>query len=283
LEADVTTIPSHRFYVYTLARPDARVFYVGKGSGPRVLAHEAEARRDCQCRRCRVIRKIWRQGGEVQRTIIFTTDDELTAYAYEAETIALFAAGVLVNKTAGGDGTSNPCDETRARMSAAQMVPEIQARKRAATKALWDDPEARAKRIEAFKAERAKPESRANRSAASKARAATPEGQAHILKMSKAATATPESREKIRAARKAQFADPAFLAQKSAEQKARLQTPEGRAHHQAMIDAARSPEARAKNAASKKGNKASPETRAKMSAIHKERWARLKASDGEVD
>ena len=35
-----------QFYVYTLAYPDGKVFYVGKGSGYRIDQHEMEARTD---------------------------------------------------------------------------------------------------------------------------------------------------------------------------------------------------------------------------------------------
>jgi hypothetical protein len=73
-----------RFYVYVLRRPDGQPFYVGKGCGYRVGDHEAEARRKCQCHKCAVIRKIWRDGGEIQRDIVFSTEDERTAYWFEA-------------------------------------------------------------------------------------------------------------------------------------------------------------------------------------------------------
>lgn len=36
------------FYVYTLAYPDSKVFYVGKGTGKRIDDHEREARKGVQ-------------------------------------------------------------------------------------------------------------------------------------------------------------------------------------------------------------------------------------------
>jgi hypothetical protein len=78
------------FYVYLLLRPNDQPFYVGKGIGDRIGDHEREARKGHECHRCRVIRKIWRNGGEVGRQIIFHTDNEQEAYRIEAATIARF-------------------------------------------------------------------------------------------------------------------------------------------------------------------------------------------------
>lgn len=93
-----------RFYVYVLARPNDKPFYVGKGRGDRIYDHEAEARRGHRCHKCNVIRKIWHKGGEVQRYTVFATDDEQEAYAYEIQMIAFYGRDTLVNRTDGGDG-----------------------------------------------------------------------------------------------------------------------------------------------------------------------------------
>src|SRR5690349_1278384 len=74
LGATMSIIPSPRFYVYILSRPDGRPFYVGKGSGRRIFDHDSEARSGHQCHKCNVIRKIWQQGGQVQRHTVFTTN-----------------------------------------------------------------------------------------------------------------------------------------------------------------------------------------------------------------
>lgn len=92
-----------RFYVYLLARPNNKVFYVGKGQKKRVLDHEREAQSACPCHKCNVIRKIWRDGGEVQRYIVFTTDDEHEALAHERAQIALYGRKNLCNRTDGGE------------------------------------------------------------------------------------------------------------------------------------------------------------------------------------
>lgn len=108
-----------RFYVYLLARPNGKVFYVGKGSKKRTFAHETEAKSGCRCHKCNVIRKIWRNGGEVHRHIVFTTDSEDEAFEYEREQISLYGRKNLCNHTDGGDGVRNLSDEARARISAA--------------------------------------------------------------------------------------------------------------------------------------------------------------------
>lgn len=91
------------YYVYTLAHPPTVpfaniVFYVGKGQGKRVDAHEMEARGMCQCKKCEVIRHIWGVGGQVQKTIIYETDDESEALAFEQQAISFtYASSHLVN------------------------------------------------------------------------------------------------------------------------------------------------------------------------------------------
>jgi hypothetical protein len=94
------------FYVYLLCRPNGKPFYVGKGKGIRIFRHDDEARRGHECHKCNVIRKIWRNGGQVIRYTIFTTDDESAAFAYEREMIALYGRKNLTNLTDGGDGVS---------------------------------------------------------------------------------------------------------------------------------------------------------------------------------
>jgi hypothetical protein len=102
--------PTKRFYVYTLAEKE-KVFYVGKGQRQRVHNHEWEATTDCQCHKCRKIRKIWRNGGAVQKYIVFTTDDEDEAYRYEEELITSFGLKNLCNKALGGRGSRSITQE----------------------------------------------------------------------------------------------------------------------------------------------------------------------------
>ncbi len=104
-----------QFYTYVLCRPDGREFYVGKGLGRRVLEHELEARRnhvfEINVYKCRVIRKILNEGGEIIYRIdrTFPTDREDLCLLREAELIARYGmkhnGGSLANLT-GGLGSS---------------------------------------------------------------------------------------------------------------------------------------------------------------------------------
>lgn len=85
-----------RFYVYVLRYPplypvshlQRQPFYVGKGMGRRILQHESEAQKGCDCRKCGVITTIWAYGQTVDKDILLYTDDELGALDYEAHLIA---------------------------------------------------------------------------------------------------------------------------------------------------------------------------------------------------
>lgn len=112
-----TSHSTARFYVYVLARPNGKPFYVGKGKGDRVFNHDTEARSGHKCHKCNVIRKIWRQGGQVLRYIVFETNNEEEAYAYEQELIAMYNRTTLVNLTDGGDGMRGMTEEIRRKIS----------------------------------------------------------------------------------------------------------------------------------------------------------------------
>ena len=113
-------------YVYALAYPDGKVFYIGKGQGQRIDSHEWEARRSvlgphANTHKINIIRKIWASGGEVLKTRLaeFETGEEALFY----EIALIFFMNDLTNKTLGGDGAlgHTVSEEARRKMSQAQM------------------------------------------------------------------------------------------------------------------------------------------------------------------
>jgi hypothetical protein len=102
----------YKYYVYTLAYPDGRIFYVGKGQGDRMHQHEKEARRyhypqmahyfPEEGDKIRVILEIWASGGQVVKTKVFETDNEEEANEHEKLFIAQCDPRTLTNRTKGG-------------------------------------------------------------------------------------------------------------------------------------------------------------------------------------
>ena len=114
------------FYIYVLRRPDGRPFYVGKGIGDRVLAHENEARhpndRKSNAYKLNVIRSIWRSDESVVYEIDFITEDEDVAYARESEIISklkrLHEGRPLTNLAPGGGSSFGAAPISREKHSA---------------------------------------------------------------------------------------------------------------------------------------------------------------------
>ncbi len=94
----MSILPSKRYYVYVLKSPDGRPFYVGKGSGGRVMDHAAEASKGCQCRKCLQIRQIWTvEKADVQYDLVLQTDQEEAAYLYDRRLIEEYGLSSLTN------------------------------------------------------------------------------------------------------------------------------------------------------------------------------------------
>lgn len=111
----------HPFYVYILCRPDGAPFYVGKGVKLRCPQHEADARTTVTLsHKLNVIRSIYRVSKAVKYKIDSSYSEETAALARERALIREIGRhdlqhGPLTNQTDGGEGTSNPSEESRQR------------------------------------------------------------------------------------------------------------------------------------------------------------------------
>lgn len=109
------------FYVYLLHKPDGTPFYVGKGVGLRALQHVSEARNRVRLtHKLNTIRAIERRGESVFYTVVGAFNDEAEAHRHEMQLIRQIGrydlrAGPLTNQTDGGEGGSNPSQESRSR------------------------------------------------------------------------------------------------------------------------------------------------------------------------
>lgn len=80
-----------RFYVYALIDPRNReVFYIGKGTGARVAAHEAATKSGAEknLAKAKRIKEIWAAGCAVERRILGRSNDEQRAFRWENRLIA---------------------------------------------------------------------------------------------------------------------------------------------------------------------------------------------------
>jgi hypothetical protein len=102
-----------RFYVYELIDPrDSAVFYVGKGKGDRLLAHEREAKTRADHPKHDRIRAIWAGGFTVKRRVVKKFASEKAAYKFEEKRIAEYDRKTLCNIHAGGEIKFAPISES---------------------------------------------------------------------------------------------------------------------------------------------------------------------------
>lgn len=241
----MSSVPQAKFYVYILARPDGTPFYVGKGTGNRVYAHETEARRGCLCHKCNVIRKIWRGGGELQRYTVFTTNNEREAFQVERETIAQFERKNLCNKSDGGEGPSGRFVSTAERKRRSQSY--------------QNNPEARRKMAEGARRrmERLRHDEayKAAIGAQSRERWADPEYHERVTAQQRAAWQNPEFRAQMITKRRELAQNSEYLAALSERTATDWQKPGYRENQTAKQRAAwTDPEVRAKRAAGIRAN-----------------------------
>lgn len=104
--------------MYELRDGSGVPFYVGKGQGSRLHAHEQRAKRGFHSAVCCKIRKLTSLGISIQKTIVFSSRSERIAFAEEVRLIAFYGRENLKNQTDGGDGLTDPSAEIRAKISA---------------------------------------------------------------------------------------------------------------------------------------------------------------------
>lgn len=125
LPAEVEAALGH--YVYVLRDPrDKTVFYVGKGMGSRVLAHQAEAEKGGTKSKVQRIRSIRDSGNQVEHLIVRSgLPTEHDALVVEQAVIdALLATGTpLTNLVKGHDSYLATLQATIARWSAPEAPP----------------------------------------------------------------------------------------------------------------------------------------------------------------
>jgi hypothetical protein len=136
-----------KFYVYEHWRPDKDVcFYVGKGKGRRAsVMYGRGAHHE------RIQKKLASLGMCVEVRLVADSLTEKDAHKKEIERIAAWRSlsVSLVNKTAGGEGLSEPSAEIRAKLRSAkvgkQLSPEHKKKISDGTKKALADPEIRSR------------------------------------------------------------------------------------------------------------------------------------------
>jgi hypothetical protein len=109
--------PSGKYYVYTYAYPvsmGGAIFYVGKGTGNRIYAHEWDAKTSWDgSEKAQAIRRIWDKGEEVVKSIVFRSDDSKEAREYEQRLIAEIGFESLTNQRLNKNASTQPLTRYR--------------------------------------------------------------------------------------------------------------------------------------------------------------------------
>lgn len=287
------TIPQHGFYVYVLKRPnpaaasaspESTPFYVGKGKGQRMFAHVREALTPCRCHRCNVVRKIWREGGQVEYDIVYATDDEAEAFAVEQATIATFGRENLTNATDGGEGASGRVLPEASRARIAQTLqqyaddPAVRAKLSDQAKQMWqNDPTLAVRMREARQPIFASAEWRARMVEQTRASWEDPEIRKRRVQGIKGYWEGNEDRKaQVGATMQARWQDPAWREKMAQVSKTRVRSEEEKARRSASAKAAYAdPEKRARMDTARKQRMSDPEVRRKISDAAKRRYQDL--------
>jgi len=90
-----------RFYVYCLADPrDGKIFYIGKGTGRRIDAHERNVANKTERNgiKLQIIKEIWASGKTVRKRILKHFEIENDAFALERKLIRAYKPGANISQ-----------------------------------------------------------------------------------------------------------------------------------------------------------------------------------------
>lgn len=126
------------YYVYQLIDPrNGQPFYIGKGKGKRLGAHEIEARAGKRSRKCDTIREIWGSGREVVSEIIREFRLEAAAFRFEKKLIGQIGLANLTNVEPGGPGQARGARAKNDEKRTEKMLGEVLARLMVGFKQNW--------------------------------------------------------------------------------------------------------------------------------------------------
>jgi hypothetical protein len=210
------------FYVYVLCRPTGEPFYVGMGTGDRILVHEKNARHQ-RSYKSSIIKSIWASGHQVRRTILERFDTAAEALALEVELIRVMGRrdlghGPLSNLTDGGDGVLGLSEETRAlhrqMTSIGMSSQDVREKCLRHAERLWANPSWAADRVAELRAYWSNPDNRKAQSERVKRHFSDPSVLAAHKARQKEALSRPEVRAKMRAAKLGRKQDPSHIAKR---------------------------------------------------------------------
>jgi uncharacterized protein len=122
-EFPISVIERLGYYVYTLADPEGKIFYVGKGAGNRIFAHLNEAiEHPRESDKLNKIREIHAAGCEIKYEIIRHGLTENEAFEVEAAIIDFIGLNELTNVVAGHNM------ERRGRMTIHEIIASYEAK-----------------------------------------------------------------------------------------------------------------------------------------------------------
>lgn len=220
------------FYVYLLFREDGITpFYVGKGTGRRVLSHSclSENLRGKGHIKEAIARKVITKIGHVPFEILYDGLTEAEAFDLERQLIAkhgriIDGSGILANMTVGGEGASGvrQSQQSRQKKSLSHMKPETRRQKSQRLRETFAKPEVKKKLSEAQKRIRKDPIVAEKLEQIRRESLTRPEARQKRAENVAKALRRPEVKAKVSSSRKAMWSDPDFRKSMSEMHKRRL-------------------------------------------------------------